>query len=62
MTKGKMQESRFELKYFLTEEIALRMRDYVQAHIDLDEYSALQPTLSYPTLSLYLDSDDLQPY
>lgn len=62
MSSDRMQESRFELKYFLTEDRAVRMRDFVHSYMDLDEYSAIQPSLSYPTLSLYLDSDDLDTY
>ena len=57
-----MQASRFELKYFLTEDLAQQMRPFVQGYIDLDEYSARQPSRSYPTLSLYLDSDNLDTY
>jgi len=38
------------------------MRPFVQGHIDIDEYSATQTNLCYPTLSLYLDSDDLATY
>ena len=62
MKSDKMQASRFELKYFLTEDTARRMRPFVQGYIDIDEYSAIQPNLCYPTLSLYLDSDDLATY
>jgi hypothetical protein len=58
----KMQASRFELKYFLTEDLAQRMRPFIQGYIEVDEYSACQPSQSYPTLSLYLDSDDLDTY
>lgn len=39
-----------------------RLRKFVQAHLCLDPYSAGQPGWSYPTLSLYLDSDDLDTY
>jgi hypothetical protein len=58
----RMQQSRFELKYLLTEAQALRVRDFVGHHIGLDEHSAKQPDLSYPVHSLYLDSDDLVTY
>ena len=62
-----MQQSRFELKYLITEETALRVRDFLQAYIhmgaiDLDEYSVGKPNLSYPVHSLYLDSQDLTTY
>jgi hypothetical protein len=57
-----MQQSRFELKYHLNEEKALRVRDFVKCYIDLDEYSVGKPNFSYPVHSLYLDSDDLRTY
>jgi hypothetical protein len=38
------------------------MRPFIQGYIEVDEYSACQPCLSYPTLSLYLDSDNLDTY
>jgi hypothetical protein len=58
----RLQEQRYESKYWLDERKALRVRQFVQSHLELDEYSACQPDLSYPTLSLYLDSGALQTY
>ena len=57
-----MQKQRFELKYFITEESALMVRDFVSSYLDFDEYSVGKPNYSYPVHSLYLDSDDLQLY
>jgi hypothetical protein len=57
-----MQQSRFELKYHLTEEKALRIRDFVRCYIGLDEYSVGKPNFSYAVHSLYLDSDQLTTY
>jgi hypothetical protein len=57
-----MQQSRFELKYHLTEETAVRVRDFVRCYIGLDEYSVGKPNFSYPVHSLYLDSEDLLTY
>lgn len=57
-----MQQSRFELKYLLPPEMALRMREFVRSYIGLDEYSVGKPNFSYPVHSLYLDSDDLKTY
>jgi hypothetical protein len=57
-----MQQSRFELKYHLTEEVALRVREFIRCYIGLDEYSVGKPNFSYPVHSLYLDSDELQTY
>jgi hypothetical protein len=58
----RMQRQRFEYKYLITEEMALGVRDYVRAYLDLDEFSRVQPSLSYPVHSLYLDSPDLVLY
>ena len=58
----RLQNQRSELKYHVPEEKARRIRDYVQAYLEIDEYGAGQPDLSYPTLSLYLDSDALDTY
>jgi hypothetical protein len=57
-----MQQSRFELKYIITPEMALRVRDFVRCYLDFDEYSAGKADFSYPVHSLYLDSDDLKLY
>jgi len=57
-----MQQQRFELKYLITEDMALRVRDFVRCHIGMDEYSVGKPDYSYPVHSLYLDSDDLTLY
>ena len=59
MDSDRLQHQRYELKYHVAETKALRIRDFVQGHLHVDEYSALQPGLSYPALSLYLDSDGL---
>ena len=57
-----MQTSRFELKYIVSEETALKVRDFVRCYLDFDEYSMGKPNFSYPVHSLYLDSDDLRTY
>ncbi len=57
-----MQQSRFELKYHLTEDQALRVRNFAQCHIGLDEFSVGKKNFSYPVHSLYLDSDELKTY
>jgi VTC domain len=59
---GRFQHQRFEFKYHFNEAKARRIRDFLQAHLRLDEYSRARPDLSYPTLSLYLDSDGLDTY
>ena len=57
-----MQLQRFELKYLITAELALPVRDFVSSYLEIDEYAASRPNLSYPVHSLYLDSDDLKTY
>jgi len=57
-----LMASRFELKYLIPNKVALRVRDFVQQHLELDEYGVSQPNLSYPVHSLYLDSDDWKIY
>ena len=62
MAADRMQQQRFELKYLITEEMALKVRDFVRSYLDFDEYSVGKPNFSYPVHSLYLDSDDLKLY
>jgi VTC domain len=62
MSRDRMQKQRFELKYLITEESALMVRDFVRSYLDFDEYSVGKPNYSYPVHSLYLDSDRLQLY
>jgi hypothetical protein len=57
-----MQLQRFELKYLITASLALPIRDFVSSYLEIDEYAASRPNLSYPVHSLYLDSDDLKTY
>jgi hypothetical protein len=57
-----MQKQRFELKYLISEDTALMVRDFVRSYLDFDEYSVGKPNYSYPVHSLYLDSDSLQLY
>jgi hypothetical protein len=58
----RLQQQRFEFKYRINEEKARRIREFVQAHLRMDVYSTARSDFSYPTLSLYLDSDDLDTY
>ena len=62
MGPDRMQQQRFELKYLITDRVALRIRDFVSSYLEIDEYGASKPNLSYPVHSLYLDSDDLKIY
>lgn len=60
--RDRLQLQRYEYKYVIPEETALAIRSFVSSYLDLDEYGATQPDLSYPVHSLYLDSDDLYTY
>src|SRR6266487_7073772 len=62
MARDRMQKQRFELKYLISEETALLVRDFVKSYLDWDEYSVGKPNYSYPVHSLYIDSDDLKLY
>ena len=57
-----MQQQRFELKYLISEDTAIRVRDFVRSYLEMDEYSVGRPNYSYPVHSIYLDSGDLQIY
>ncbi len=62
MIRDRLQLQRFELKYIVPENLALAVRDFVSSYLELDEYAATCPGLSYPVHSLYLDSDDFALY
>jgi hypothetical protein len=62
MAQDKLQLQRLELKYIISEETALTVRNFVGSYLELDEFGATQPNWSYAVHSLYLDSDDLQLY
>ena len=62
MSRDRMQQSRFELKYLIHEPMAERVRDFVRCYLNMDEYSVGKPNYSYPVHSLYLDSDNLEIY
>ena len=62
MAQDKMQSSRFENKYIITEATALGIREFVQSFLVHDEYGAGKPNFSYPVHSIYLDSPQLKTY
>jgi len=62
MAPDRLQLQRFELKYIIPNHIALQVRQFVAAYLEIDEYGATMPNLSYPVHSLYVDSDDLHTY
>jgi len=59
---SRMQEQRYELKYWVDEATALRVREYVQQYLITDPFSVGRPNLSYPVHSLYLDAESLETY
>ena len=50
---------RFEIKYRISESRAAAIEKFIQLYLRPDRYCKLQPTGSYPIVSLYLDSPDL---
>jgi hypothetical protein len=62
MADDKMQLQRWELKYVIPEELALAVREFISSYLELDEYGAKRPDLSYTIHNLYLDSDNLDIY
>lgn len=62
MAQDRLQLQRFELKYIIPEETALAIRDFVSSYLEIDEFGATLPNLSYPVHSLYLDSPNLALY
>ena len=62
MSQDKLQAQRFELKYIISEDVALAVRDFVASYLEIDEFGATLPNLSYPVHSLYLDSPDMKLY
>src|SRR5436853_1212175 len=50
------------MKYLVPEQTAQQVRQFVAAYLELDEYGATMPNLSYPVHSLYIDSEDLFTY
>lgn len=62
MAEDKLQFQRFELKYVIRQDVALAVRDFIRAYLEIDEFGALQPNLAYPVHSLYLDSEHLATY
>jgi hypothetical protein len=56
MPLDRMQSQRFEFKYLVDEAIAIELRAFLGAHLELDEAGVGQPDFSYRVSSIYLDS------
>lgn len=62
MLLDKAQRQRREIKYIISENVALAIRSYLSNYLDADEFAAGKPDNSYQVHSLYLDSDNLATY
>jgi SPX domain protein involved in polyphosphate accumulation len=72
MAEDKVQEQRFELKYRISRETALGVREFARSYLEPDEFSPInQPgkgdrteslRYAYSIHSIYLDSESLQLY
>ena len=62
MSNDRMQRQRFELKYMLDEDQAIASREFLAAHLELDENGVGKPNFSYPVHSLYLDYGTLDTF
>jgi hypothetical protein len=59
MSIDKAQRQRREIKYIITEDLALAIRSYLSSYLEPDEFAAGKPDSSYQVHTLYLDSDQL---
>jgi hypothetical protein len=53
---------RFELKYLITQDTAVRLRRFVAGYLEPDEHVVAWPEMAYAVHTLYLDSADLHTY
>jgi len=51
---------RYEMKYIISDSKARALARFIEPYLKLDHYSRLRPDGTYPIVSLYLDSPDLQ--
>jgi SPX domain protein involved in polyphosphate accumulation len=56
----KVISRRYELKYRICESKAEAIRQFIKPYMQLDRYCKLRRSGTYPIVSLYLDSDNLQ--
>lgn len=59
MEGGRLQKTRFEFKYLVTEPRAHEIRQFVRCYLDPDTHTWGREGLGYPVHSLYFDSPDL---
>src|SRR5258706_8027612 len=53
---------RYELRFSISPDLALRVRDFVREYLELDEHSVGKTDYSYPVHTIHLDSDDWKIY
>jgi len=54
--------SRYECKYFVSEQVASRVRAFMKPFLTLDDFSARSDDMRYPVYSMYFDSPGLRLY
>lgn len=59
---ARLQASRFEMKYIISESTARFMKDYVLTYLERDEHSRPEQKKGYPVKSIYLDTRQLTLY
>ena len=62
MSIDKAQRQRREIKYIISEDVALKVRSYLSSYLEPDEFAVGKPDNSYAVHTLYLDSNQLQTY
>jgi len=61
--RQRLQNSRFEMKYLVSETCARNVRDFVGSYLELDEHAdPTRPHSAYRVASLYLDTASLDLY
>lgn len=62
MNSERLQIQRFELKFQVSEAVAVAIRQFLRPHMKGDGFAAHLPVPAYAVHSLYLDSGDLHTY
>jgi hypothetical protein len=62
MSIDKAQRQRREIKYIISEDLALKVRSYLSSYLEPDEFAVGKPDNSYQVHTLYLDSNQLATY
>ena len=57
-----LMASRYELKYLITQRLAVRIRKFIRQYLELDEFGGGESNYDYPVHSLYLDTSEWEIY